>query len=233
VIRSLLAVLLAMFLVGGSAAAQAPTGTTTTTTNPNAGAFDKLSPGNQKIAQALYEAQQTNNTTTPSTSPSSSTSTPKTLDDIAAMKQSGRGWGEIFKDLKSQGLVTEKNLGQVISKYQHQQKGLTPAPTGGTGQASTTQSSTTSATSAGTKGHGRGGYKSTGPVITSGNNQSSGGAASVGPGKGHGASEHGGGTSVTSGTSGSYSHGHGAGVTSGRGPSGGGPPAGSHGHGKP
>ncbi|HET7874466.1 MAG TPA: hypothetical protein VFN71_02995, partial [Methylomirabilota bacterium] len=29
------------------------------------------------------------------------------------------GWGEIFKDLKSQGLVTDRNLGQAISRYNH------------------------------------------------------------------------------------------------------------------
>jgi hypothetical protein len=71
----------------------------------NQGAFDKLSPGNQKIAQALFDAEQNDSTT-------------KTLsrDDIAAMKQDGKGWGEIFKDMKQQGLVDAKNLGQVVSQ---------------------------------------------------------------------------------------------------------------------
>jgi hypothetical protein len=33
------------------------------------------------------------------------------------MKQSGLGWGQVFQRLKAQGLVKEKNLGQVMSQY--------------------------------------------------------------------------------------------------------------------
>ncbi len=96
---------LAMFLMADAAVAQTPP------TAPHAGAFDKLSPGNQKIAQALFEAQQT------STGPGAPTQLSR--DEIAAMKQSGKGWGVVFKDMKQQGLVTEKNLGQVISGANH------------------------------------------------------------------------------------------------------------------
>jgi hypothetical protein len=92
---------LAMFLMADAAVAQTPP------PSPNAGAFDTLSPGNQKIADALFDAQQT----------SAAPGAPQLLsrDDIAAMKQSGKGWGVIFKDMKQQGLVTEKNLGKVVS----------------------------------------------------------------------------------------------------------------------
>jgi hypothetical protein len=69
--------------------------------------MSKLSPGDQKVARALFEAQST----------SKSGSQPLTLDQIAAMK-SHEGWGEIFKKMKSQGLVTEKNLGQVVSDFE-------------------------------------------------------------------------------------------------------------------
>ena len=72
--------------------------------NPNEGVFDKLSPGNQKIAQALFDAQQ-----------SSPTTTPLSRDDIAAMKQDGKGWGGVFRQMRKDGLVQEKNLGQVVS----------------------------------------------------------------------------------------------------------------------
>jgi hypothetical protein len=74
------------------------------------GALAQLSPGNQKIAQALFEAQPK------STAPNA----PKTLslDQIAAMKQGHEGWGEVFKAMKSQGLLTEKNLGQVVSRFE-------------------------------------------------------------------------------------------------------------------
>lgn len=76
----------------------------------NQGAFDQLSPGNQKIVNALFAAEQ--NTTPPPTKLLS-------RDDIAAMKQDGKGWGEVFKSMKAQGLVQEKNLGQVVSQANH------------------------------------------------------------------------------------------------------------------
>ena len=67
----------------------------------------KLSPGDQKIAQALFEAQ----------SKSKSGVQPLTRDQIVAMK-SQKGWGEVFKDMKSKGLVTQRNLGQVVSEFE-------------------------------------------------------------------------------------------------------------------
>ncbi len=132
-LRILVITLLALAVVVATAAAQTGTPSQTTTTtqsttptsNPNQGAYDKLSPGNQKIAQALYDAQKTNTPMSGSTSGTPSTSTaPKTLtrDDIAAMKQH-RGWGEIFKDLKAKGYYSDyKNLGQVVSRSHHQAK---------------------------------------------------------------------------------------------------------------
>ena len=121
---------LAMFLLADAAVAQTAIGGSTTTAStppPTAGAFDRLSPGNQKIARALFDAQQAAQTppavsgATGGTIAGSASPAPKplTLDNIAAMKQSGRGWGEIFKDMKQQGLVTEKNLGQVVSRSNH------------------------------------------------------------------------------------------------------------------
>jgi hypothetical protein len=85
-----------------------------------AGAFDQLSPGNQQIAQALFEAHLP--TRTPGTPPA------LTPDDIAAMKQHGQGWGDVFKQLQAQGLIQEKNLGQVVRTYAPHQR--TPAPPG-------------------------------------------------------------------------------------------------------
>lgn len=73
------------------------------------GSFDSLSPGNQKIANALFSAQNT-----------TGSQTPLTRDQIADLKKS-EGWGQVFKQLKSQGLVQSKNLGQVVSSYNHQQ----------------------------------------------------------------------------------------------------------------
>src|SRR5438874_5941 len=104
--------IVALGLATGSVAyAQKPASTTT-------GAFDKLSIGNQKVASALFQAQ------------SGSTSTPLTLDEIAAKKQSGKGWGEVFKSMQAQGLVQEKNLGQVVSKYNESTKGVVTTASG-------------------------------------------------------------------------------------------------------
>ncbi len=72
------------------------------------GAFASLSPGDQKIARALFEAQTTSGGTTP-----------LTLDQIAEKKKAGHtGWGEMFKQMKEQHLVTDKNLGQVVSNFE-------------------------------------------------------------------------------------------------------------------
>lgn len=93
------------------------TGTTSTTTVP--GSFESLSPGNQKIAQALFEAQTTPTSTGGTTATTATGPTPLTRDQIAALKGT-TGWGHVFMQMRAQGLVQAKNLGQVISGYEHQ-----------------------------------------------------------------------------------------------------------------
>jgi len=152
-LRLLAIVLLGTALATGTAAAQtAPTETNTDTTsptniapaetNPDAtaptntdagtpppsdtstpppintsdGATIALSLGNQKIARALFEAQRLNGET-PALS----------LEEIAALKKGGLGWGQILKKMKDDGLIEEKNLGQVVSKYQHRLKEMSTA----------------------------------------------------------------------------------------------------------
>jgi hypothetical protein len=100
----LIAVSLAAVLTSAVAAPPVPTVTA------SAGAFDRLSPGNQKIARSLFGAQ--SRTTLP---PGAH---PLTLDQIAAAKQRGEGWGNVFKDMKARGLVGDKNLGQVVSRFE-------------------------------------------------------------------------------------------------------------------
>src|SRR2546422_4160130 len=79
------------------------------------GAFGQLPPGEQKIARALFEAQAGPTRLTP--------------DQIAEMK--GReGWGRVFKQMKEQGLLTQKNLGQVVSNFERQHNGTRGATTG-------------------------------------------------------------------------------------------------------
>lgn len=87
------------------------------------GAYAKLSPGNAKVARALYEAQASN--TTPAAATAATTSqAPKvlTIDQIAAMKN-GQGWGQVFQSMRALGLVAEKSLGQVVSRYQQRVNG--------------------------------------------------------------------------------------------------------------
>jgi len=81
---------------------------TATPSNPSPGGYAKLTPGNQRIVDALYKAQRT------SAAGSMGMATGYTRDQIAAMKQSGLGWGQVFQRLRAQGLVREKNLGQVL-----------------------------------------------------------------------------------------------------------------------
>ena len=108
--------------------ATAPTQSTTTTqaaaptSNPNQGTFDKLSPGNQKIVNALCNAQQGG-------CPTSSGGTTLTKDQIAVMKQH-KGFGVIFKDMQKNGQIPPdvKNLGELVSGKYHPQS----ATSGGT-----------------------------------------------------------------------------------------------------
>jgi len=115
-IHALAGPLIAGCLAATGAWAQTSTTTTTTTTatvtavNPapsDPGAFDRLSPGNQRIANALFEAQ-----TQPA--PGSDGPIPMTHDQIATAKGS-TGWGQVFRQMQGQGLVGAKNLGQVVS----------------------------------------------------------------------------------------------------------------------
>jgi hypothetical protein len=107
------------------------------------GAYSRLSAGNQKIALALFDAQQAHvvpggngastgsapsaSVTAPAASATTPAAKPMTLDQIAAQKQGGHAWGEIFQTMRDQGLVQEKNLGQVVSKYQRPSAAATAA----------------------------------------------------------------------------------------------------------
>lgn len=102
-----------ILLLAAAPAAPAQTPTSAPATQPSGGAYAALSPGNQKIAQALFSAQATTPTTT------GTAAKPLTLDQIAAMKAGGQGWGQVFHQMKSEGLVQDKNLGQTISRSNH------------------------------------------------------------------------------------------------------------------
>jgi len=107
--------LAALMLLFGAATADAQT--------PVTGAYQQLSAPNQKIARALFEAQvhPTTTTTTSAGNTAARTMTssikPLTLDQIASIRQNGTGWTDVFKQMHTQGLVTDKSLSQVVSRY--------------------------------------------------------------------------------------------------------------------
>jgi hypothetical protein len=89
------------------------------------GAYERLSPGNQKVARALFDAQAA--LAQPSPGSSSGASKTLSLDEIAAQKQNGTAWGQVFSAMKARGLLREKDLGQVVSRYEHQSSGTMAA----------------------------------------------------------------------------------------------------------
>src|SRR5438132_645329 len=102
------ALLLPLATIAAAQTTTSPSTKTPTATplNPSPGGYARLTPGNQRVVDALYTAQRTSATGMGATG--------YTRDQIAAMKQSGLGWGQVFQRLKAQGLVKEKNLGQPI-----------------------------------------------------------------------------------------------------------------------
>ena len=71
---------------------------------PEVGAFDNLSSGNKKIAEALFNGQVITD----------EGKAPLSLDQIAASKRRS-GWGRIFKNLKRSGLIDARNLRELTS----------------------------------------------------------------------------------------------------------------------
>jgi hypothetical protein len=108
---------LAGFLLLFGAMSASPTSAQTATVD---GAYERMSPGNQKIARALFDAQAAAVTPVPPGSSSGRGARTLTLDEIASQKRGGQGWGQVFQMMRSHGLVHETSLGQVVSRYEHQ-----------------------------------------------------------------------------------------------------------------
>jgi hypothetical protein len=111
---------LAGFAAGPIALAQ------TKSTASTMGVFDRLSVGNQKVARSLHQAQRVGSSATAPASPVKAL----TLDELAARHLSGQTWSTVFREMKAQGLVKERSLGQVVSTYGHLSE--TGARSGGT-----------------------------------------------------------------------------------------------------
>ena len=173
--------------------------TTSSTTIPT-GNFDSLSPGNQKIANALFAAQKP-----------TGTQTALTKNQIAGLR-STEGWGRVFKTMKADGLIQAKNLGHVVSGYQHSLRSST---------ASTARSSTSTTTAA------RVTTRSSGRFATSARTGGRFSSARVSSGRGFAGSSHAVGGRVAMG--GGFGHGGMGGGGFGGGMGGGGH-GGGHGH---
>lgn len=63
-------------------------------------------PSDSQIAHALYDAQSA------PTPPSR-----KSLDEILFMAQHTSGWTQVFKHLKTEGLIEEQTLGHVVARW--------------------------------------------------------------------------------------------------------------------
>ena len=112
--RLMVVTVVAIFAASGAGAQTKPGTPATSATSASKGAFDRLSLGNQKVAAALYYAQSTG----ASANGTTAAGRPLTLQEIAAKRGRGEAWGQIFRELKAQGLVHEKSLGQVVARYQ-------------------------------------------------------------------------------------------------------------------
>ncbi len=174
--------------------------TTSSTTIPT-GNFDSLSPGNQKIANALFAAQKP-----------TGTQTALTKNQIAGLR-STEGWGRVFKTMKADGLIQSRNLGQVVSGYNHSLRSST-ASAAGRSTTSTASAATRSGRSATHASARSGGRFSTGSRFSSARMASGRGFAggSHAMGGGFAASSTGGGFGHAGGMGGGgFSHGGGGG----------------------
>ncbi|HEY7251036.1 MAG TPA: hypothetical protein VIG37_11115 [Methylomirabilota bacterium] len=63
-------------------------------------------PSDSQIAHALYDAQST-----------PAVPARKSLDEILFLAQQSSGWTQVFKQLKSEGLIEEQTLGHVVARW--------------------------------------------------------------------------------------------------------------------
>ena len=140
-----------------SAGAQAQTKPKAPVAASPSSAYGKLSLGNQKVAAALYQAQ---NPAVASTAHGAAPAArPLTLEEIATKRRSGQAWGQIFREMKAQGLVHEKSLGQVVARYQ-QTSDAVPGPAAsdtGAGRLRAAEAASSSYASSAAHGVGKGG----------------------------------------------------------------------------
>ena len=72
---------------------------------PTPGAFERLAPGDQRTARALFTAQTAN-------APAH-----LSLEEITTSRRNRKTWGDVFRTMKARGLVADKNLAQAVSRF--------------------------------------------------------------------------------------------------------------------
>lgn len=173
----------AVALVMAAASAQAQIAATTTSieTTTTTGsmvaapaprpAYDSLPAGDRRMARTLYDAQV--RTATGATAWS--------LDDVAAAR-SETGWGNVFKQMRADGAVTQKNLGQLVSGSHHvgATAGTPVVVTYGNGGASGSTTTVTRHDGGNGRGYAAGSVRQQASVTTAAGS----GAATHGDGKG-------------------------------------------------
>jgi hypothetical protein len=83
--------------------------------------LEGLSPGNRLIAQALFNAQK---------AVTVGGRHAWSLERVAVARTGGSNWGEVFQQMKRDGLIEAETLGQVVTWYQYHQA-TTQAPPAG------------------------------------------------------------------------------------------------------
>ncbi len=144
-----------LLATGVDAAQVAPSagGSSRSATSASAsGDLEKLSPGDQKIARALFQAQ--------SSGEVSASTKPLSLDEIAAMKLSGQGWARVFEEMKSRQLLRQRTLGQVVNDFEARQgtslRSSTPSTIGTSGRTQVDVNKDVNAGGSTSMGQGRG-----------------------------------------------------------------------------
>lgn len=78
-----------------------------------ASSFEQLSPGSRMIAKSLSWAQGESDLDTGAASRGARWS----LEKISAARLAGRSWGEVFLQMKADGLIAARTLGEVFNGY--------------------------------------------------------------------------------------------------------------------
>ena len=92
-------------------------GTPAAAESPRDGAFEALSPGNQRVARALHDAQVPPPDPAPSTRPGSrSTTRVMTLDEIAAKRRACGDWTCVLRSMRARSLLQEKTINEVLAR---------------------------------------------------------------------------------------------------------------------